>query len=114
MEVGWRRFVSEWRFHTNGTILPRFGFADAQNSCAYNIHHHPFYWSLDFDIETSFNNMVEEFNDPILVGNAHWHKRAFEIRMFKDASRRRKWRIRNTNTGSAYEIIPGPNDGVAD
>jgi len=114
MEAGWYRYISEWRFNTNGTILPRFGFAAVQNSCVCNIHHHHVYWRLDFDIETSYDNLVEEFNDPILVGNSHWHKKTFEIRRFKDASRKRKWRISNTNTGSNYEIIPGNNDGVAD
>jgi Cu2+-containing amine oxidase len=85
-----------------------------QNSCVCNLHHHHVYWRFDFDIETPSNNLVQEFNDPILVGNSNWHNKVFEIRRLKDSTRKRKWKIRNTVTGSAYEIIPGPNDGNAD
>lgn len=114
MEAGWYRYISEWRLHANGTIHPRFGFGTVQNTCVCNIHHHHVYWRFDFDIETPGNNLVEEFNDPILVGNSHWHKKTFEIRRLKDSTRKRKWKVSNSSTGSAYEIIPGPNDGVAD
>ena len=114
MQAAWYRYISEWRLHTNGTIKPRFGFAAVQNSCVCNKHHHHVYWRLDLDIGTPGNNLVEEFNDPILVGNSKWHKKAYEIRRLKDASRKRKWRVRNTATGQGYEIIPGENDGDAD
>ncbi len=114
MEAGWYRYISEWRLNSNGTILPRFGFGAVQNSCVCNIHHHHVYWRFDFDIETPGNNLVQEFNDPILIGNSHWHNKTFEIRRLKDASRKRKWKISNTSTGSAYEIIPGTTDGNAD
>jgi len=99
MEAGWYRYVSEWRFHSNGTILPRFGFGAVQNSCVCNLHHHHVYWRFDFDIETPGNNLVQEYNDPILVGNSHWHKKTFEIRRPKDPSRKRKWKVSNSSTG---------------
>ena len=31
----------------------------------------------------------------------------------RDPARKRKWRVENTVTGEGYEIIPGPDDGVA-
>ncbi|ESU20474.1 hypothetical protein FEDK69T_29970 [Flavobacterium enshiense DK69] len=114
MEAGWYRYVSEWRLHADGTIRPRFGFGAVQNSCVCNKHHHHVYWRFDFDIETPGNNLVQEFNDPILVGNSKWHNKSFEIRRPKDSSRKRKWKISNTRSGSAYEIIPGDKDGKAD
>ena len=114
MQAGWYRYISEWRLHTNGTIKPRFGFAAVQNSCVCNKHHHHVYWRLDLDIGTPGNNLVEEFNDPALIGNSKWHKKSYEIRRLKDASRKRKWRVKNTVTGEGYEIIPGENDGDAD
>jgi hypothetical protein len=114
MEAGWYRYVSEWRFHTDGTISPRFGFGAIQNHCVCNLHHHHVYWRFDFDIETPGNNLVQEFNDPILIGNSNWHNKSFEIRRPKDPGRKRKWKISNTRSGSAYEIIPGDNDGTAD
>lgn len=114
MEASWYRYISEWRLHSNGTVLPRFGFGAVQNNCVCNIHHHHVYWRFDFDIETPGNNLVQEFNDPILVGNSHWHDKTFEIRRLKDSSRKRKWKVSNSSTGSAYEIIPGVKDGNAD
>lgn len=115
MEAGWYRYISEWRLHGDGTIKPRFGFTAVNTSaCVCIKHHHHVYWRLDFDIGTSGNNLVEEFNDPILIPPSNWHKKIYEIRRQKDPSRKRKWRITNTQTHQGYEIIPGDNDGVAD
>ena len=112
MEAGWYRYVSEWRLHADGTIRPRFGFAGVRNSCICNVHHHHAYWRLDFDIRTAGNNRVREFNDPPL-GSSSWHTKRFEIQRPRDPGRRRRWRVENTVSGEAYDIIPGPTDGVA-
>lgn len=114
MAAGWYRYISIWRFHRDGTIRPRFAFAATDNPCTCRKHHHHVYWRFDFDIETAGNNLVEEFNDPILVGSSNWHKKVYEIRRPRDASRKRKWKVSNTVTGCGYELIPGPNDGTAD
>ena len=115
MEAGWYRYVSEWRLHADGTIRPRFGFTAVENSCVCNIHHHHVYWRFDFDIRTAGNNVVKEFNDPCLPGlcPAHWHEKAFEIKRPRNPAHKRKWRVENSVTKEAYEIIPGPHDGVA-
>jgi hypothetical protein len=113
MEAGWYRYVSEWRLHTDGTIRPRFGFSAVQNSCVCNVHNHHVYWRLDFDIRTAGNNLVREFNSPPLFGTSNWHDKNFEIRRPRDPGRHRKWRVENKTTHEAYDIIPGPNDGVA-
>jgi len=113
MEAGWYRYISEWRLHANGTIRPRFGFSAVQNSCVCNVHHHHPYWRFDFDIRTAGHNRVREYNNPPLIGNSKWHTKMFEIRRPRDPARKRKWRVENTVTGEGYEIIPGPEDGVA-
>jgi hypothetical protein len=113
MEAGWYRYVSEWRLHANGTIRPRFAFAAVEHPCVCNIHHHHVYWRLDFDIRTSGNNRVREFNDPPLSGSSKWHEKRFEIRRPRDFARKRKWRVEHTRTGEAYEIVPNTQDGVA-
>ena len=113
MEAGWYRYLSSWRLHSDGSIKPRFGFAAVDNSCVCNRHHHHVYWRLDFDLRTAGNNAIREFNDPPLVGNSKWHDKLFEIRRPRDPGRKRKWRVLNTTTGEAYDVIPGPNDGVA-
>jgi len=113
MEAGWYRYISEWRLHANGTIRPRFGFSAVQDSCVCNVHRHHPYWRFDFDIRTAGNNRVREYNNPPLVGRTHWHTKTFEIRRPRDPARKRKWRVENTITGEGYDIIPGPDDGVA-
>jgi hypothetical protein len=114
MEAGWYRYISQWRLHTNGTIRPRFGFSAVDtSSCVCNRHHHHVYWRFDFDIRTPGNNIVREFNDPPIIGNSNWHTKQFEIKRPRDPAHKRKWRVENSQTGEAYDIIPGPNDGVA-
>src|SRR5262249_35420296 len=113
MQAGGDRYVSQWRLHTNGTIRPRFGFSAVQNSCVCNVHHHHVYWRLDFHLPPPGNNLVREFNNPPLFGTSNWHDKNFEIRRSRDPGRQRKWRVENKSTRDAYDIIPGPNDGVA-
>jgi len=48
-----------------------------------------------------------------LVGASNWHTKSFEIRRPRDPARNRKWRVENTVTGEAYDIVPGASDGVA-
>ena len=114
MQAGWYRYVSEWRLHANGTIRPRFGFTAVNTStCVCNVHHHHAYWRFDFDILTASNNQVKEFNDPPLIGSSNWHNKNYEIKRFRDPSRKRKWKVENIITGKGYEIIPGSHDGIA-
>ena len=113
MQAGWYRYISEWRLHADGTIRPRFGFTAVQNSCVCDIHHHHAYWRFDFDIRSAGNNRVSEFNNPPLISSSNWHIKNYEIRRLRDPTRNRKWLVENVSTREAYEIIPGPNDGVA-
>ena len=115
MQAGWYRYVSQWRLHANGTIRPRFGFSAVQSSCVCNTHHHHVYWRLDFDIRTPGNNIIREFNNPCLPGicPSNWHDKQFEIARPRDPARQRKWRVQNSSTGEAYDIIPGHEDGEA-
>jgi hypothetical protein len=116
MEAGWYRYVSEWRFHVNGTIKPRFGFAAVNNSCVCNTHNHHVYWRLNFDVGNSKRNTVEEYNNPPLSGGiSNWHTIKYETKRLKDLSSNRRWRIGKLGQlKKGYLIIPGPNDGIAD
>jgi hypothetical protein len=114
MEAGWYRYIQEWRFHVDGTLRPRFKFTAVSNSCVCNVHNHHVYWRLDFDLNTPGNNLVQEYNNPPIIPNTNWHKKVYEIKRYRDYGRQRKWRVSNTHTGEAYDIVPGPTDGVAD
>ncbi len=112
MEAGWYRYVSQWRFHVDGTLRPRFGFSAVSNSCVCTTHHHHAYWRFDFDIGTAGDNLVQEFNKPPL-GSSNWHDKTFEIKRPRDPARNRRWRVKNAVTGDAYDIVPGHDDGVS-
>lgn len=114
LQAGWYRYISEWRLHSNGTIRPRFGFAAIDNPCTCHEHVHHAYWRFDFDIRTFWNNVVEEFNDPPLIGSSNWHTKAYEIRRLRDSARKRRWRVKNASTGEGYELRPGAGDGTSD
>jgi Copper amine oxidase, enzyme domain len=114
MEAGWYRYISEWRLHEDGTIRPRFGFSAVRDSCVCDVHHHHVYWRLDFDIGTAENNAVREFNSPPIFPPENWHTPHFEVRRLRNPQRSRRWQVRNTQSGDAYNLIPGPEDGVAD
>ncbi len=115
LEAGWYRYVSKWRLYADGTIKPRFGFSAVQSSCVCNVHRHHVYWRLDFDIRTPGKNRVREFNDPPLPTHApkKWYDHRFEVMRSRAPVRERRWRVENTATKEAYDIVPGPEDGVA-
>lgn len=111
VKAGWYRYVSEWRFDADGTIRPRWGFAGTDNPCTCHLHHHHAYWRFDFDIRTASNNVVEEFNDPPIVGSSNWHTKTYEIRRPRDPAHKRHWRVSNASTGEGYLLVPGAHDG---
>jgi hypothetical protein len=113
MQAGWYRYVSEWGLGLDGVIKPRFGFAAVESECVCNVHHHHAYWRFDFAIRTSAHNRLKEFNDPPLPGSDAWQTLKFETRRPRSPAHSRRWRIGNTQTEEAYDIHPGPNDGVA-
>jgi hypothetical protein len=114
MEAGWYRYISEWRLHADGTIRPRFGFSAVTDPCVCNRHHHHVYWRLDFDIGTAENNEAREFNSPPIFSSSNWHTFQFEAKRRRNPERSRRWQVRNTQTGDAYTLFPGADDGVAD
>ena len=114
LTAGWYRYISEWRLRSDGRIRPIFGFGATDNPCTCSTHVHHAYWRLDFDIRTAWNNMVQEYNDPPLIGSSNWHTKSYETRRPRDPSRNRRWRVSNVSTGEGYDLIPGVGDGTAD
>lgn len=114
LRSGWYRWVSEWRLHAGGTIRPRFGSAAGHNACTCHPHVHHAYWRLDFDILGPDSNVVQEHNDPPILGTGNWHTVRYEVGRQRDPGHGRYWRVRNTRASQGYSIVPGPTDGVAD
>ena len=94
--VGAYFYIPTWRFMDNGTIEPwmgatgalqRFGTSDNEgwrlsDNRVGIAHLHNFFWKLDFDInKTHLNDVVEEFNFPLVNG-----KRQRKITQFNPRS----------------------------
>lgn len=110
LSAGWYRYISEWRFHADGTIQPRFGMGAVSNSCTCNGHVHHVYWRFDFDIDTPAPNRILE---------THGHDfNAFSIPFELKAYRNIKlahetWIVDNSKTGDGYKIVSPSSDGTA-
>jgi hypothetical protein len=115
MLAGWYRYTSEWRFHVDGTLKPRWGFGGVLQgkNCICRVHHHHVYWRLDFDIVSAGNNIVREFNKPPIFPGQNYHDKIYEIKRPKDSSRSRHWEV-SGRTGETYGLFPGSNDGASD
>ena len=110
MEAGWYRYVSEWRFRLDGTILPQFGFDGVQNSCTCRRHHHHAYWRFDFDLGGNLNDLIQELND--VSGTTQVDDLTVETHRLRNTASNRRWRIKNSGGNETYTLLPGSNDGA--
>lgn len=123
LQAGWYRYQLEWTFVSDGTFRPAIKWTAVPAGCLNFAHIHFVYWRIDYDIESSSPNTIEEWNDvPLVPGyfNTGWDPLFVEMTRMKDTNAGRWWRIRNNNTNRAY-IIQSPEsfgdlvniDGVA-
>ena len=111
MSAGWYRYISEWGFHKDGTISPRFGMGATINGCTCNGHVHRAYWRFDFDINGSSPNRILEatgLSKPIPINNDITN----EMKRYRD-KKSIYWTVENSNTRDSYMIRPSVNDGTA-
>lgn len=109
LQAGWYRYIMEWRFAPDGTIRPRFGFGATNDSCVCFDHNHHAYWRLDFDIVQPNNKVFQvergrKFLQPITT----------ERFQNKNVQTNRSLLIQSSTGDEAYNLIPGPRDGVVD
>ncbi|MGB7068051.1 MAG: hypothetical protein WBD22_01020 [Pyrinomonadaceae bacterium] len=109
MNAGWYRYLMEWRFASDGTIRPRYGFGATKNSCVCLSHHHHAYWRFDFDVVQPNNKVFQvergrKFMRPVLT----------ESKILRNYSTNRGFVIQNANGDEAYQLTPGRTDGTAD
>jgi primary-amine oxidase len=130
-------YISRWHFRDDGCLMPEIGLTgplqhtgtgDAspvgslvgKDRVFAPSHVHNIYWCLDFDIDGSDNNVVEEFNyrqdSPGSPSGKHsWTRLTKETARTASADSFRSWRVVNPNSKNAlglprsYELIPGGN-----
>ncbi len=107
LSAGWYRYVTEWTFHADGTIKPRFKFGGTQNGCTCKLHHHHAYWRFDFDVQTISNNTVQERTKNIFGWWSTSKTFTTEGKSFRSVEK--CWRVEHPD-GICYDIVPGHHD----
>lgn len=106
--AGWYRYIPVWEFFPDGTIQPQFVATSVDHSCVAYTHEHHSYFRLDFDVNGSAGNFVDE----VLSGNTL--QRVTSERSFIDTSpARSKWRIGNASSPFVVEVSRNAGDGAA-
>ena len=108
MNAGWYRYIMEWRFGTDGTIRPRYGFGSVSSSCVCSPRNHHVYWRLDFDVVQPQNKVYQ-----IERGRKFMRPITNELASFRSYQLNRGYLIQNADGNEAYQVIPGMNDGEA-
>ena len=112
MEAGWYRYVSEWRLHANGTIRPRFGFSAVSSSCVCNVASSPCVLAARFR-----HPHCRQQSRPRVQRSSAWLVQVAHEELRNPAASRSRASAemarRESSTGQGYEIVPGPDDGVA-
>lgn len=106
MSAGWYRYSMEWRFATDGTIRPRYGFGSIADPCVCIQRTHHAYWRFDFDVVNSANKVY-------LLDRGRKYRKLIETEtsFFKNPQTSRRLLIQNATGDEAYQLIPGNNDG---
>ena len=106
--AGWYRYIPVWEFFADGTIQARFDATSVDATCVANTHEHHAYWRLDFDVNGSAGNFVDE----LLPGGGT--QRVTTERNFIDTSpARSRWRIGSVGSPFAVEVARNAGDGAA-
>lgn len=62
-QAGWYRYISTWEFYPDGTMRPGMDITSVNNSCVGFTHTHHAYFRLDFDVDGSANDFVDEVTE---------------------------------------------------
>jgi hypothetical protein len=106
--AGWYRYIPVWEFFPDGTIQPQFVATSIDHTCVAYTHEHHSYFRLDFDVNGSAGNFVDE----VVAGDTL--QRVTAERSFIDTGlARSKWRIGNAGSPFVVEVSRNPGDGAA-
>ena len=108
IQAGWYRYIVSWTFFLDGTFQPGIRFTAVANVCTPLPHYHDVYWRLDFDLDGSENDSIEELN------NGVWTTFKTETQRLHSPATGREWRVRDKFTGNAYVLVPPDDADTAD
>jgi hypothetical protein len=103
-QAGWYRYISTWEFFPDGTLRPGMDITSVNNSCVGFTHTHHAYFRLDFDIDGSAGDFVDEVTE----GAAS--KRVTAEKSYVDSGAARSfWRL--GSAGSQTRVFVSRSDG---
>lgn len=105
--AGWYRYITAWYFTQNGIIKPRFLYGYTESGCVCYGRLHNAYWRLDFDLNGTDNQVVEETDS---TTHPNWRMIRREAKLYR-RNPRGAWRVRNTMSGEVAEIRANAQDG---
>ena len=108
LEAGWYRYVSEWRFEADGTLLARWGFDAVENQCTCARHTHHAYFRFDVRLGPRGHNRIEERE-----AGGRWRLVEEEAVRPRDMEAGRRWRVRDRESGRSVTIFPGLREDPA-
>jgi hypothetical protein len=106
--AGWYRYIPVWEFFPDGTLQARFDATSINNTCVAISHVHHAYWRLDFDVNGSAGNFVDE-----VLSNDQLQRVTTERNFIDTSPARSKWRIGNAGSPFAVEVARNAGDGAA-
>jgi hypothetical protein len=106
--AGWYRYIPVWEFFPDGTLQARFDATSINATCVAYAHEHHAYWRLDFDVNGSAGNFVDE----VLPGGGT-NRVALERNFIDTSPARSKWRIGSNGSPYAVEVARNARDGAA-
>lgn len=109
MQAGWYRYMSEWRFDTDGTIRPRYGYGASTSSCVCDVHIHHAYWRFDFDVVNPNNKVFQ-----VERGRKFLQPVTNEMTRVKNIGTNRSLLVQNSTGDEAYMVVPNITDGIVD
>jgi hypothetical protein len=114
LQSGPYRYTQRWTFGPDGSIEARIAFTSIVDPCNVKPHNHHAYWRLEFDLGDDARDYAEETARQNSDAAPRW------IRIPVEASRRNDpvtggaWRVQSVSAQHGYEIVSGPDNGLAD
>lgn len=103
----WYLYASRFRLFADGSFTPEFGFGNRDGTGNGTTHWHHNYWRLDFDIEGSANDVIEEDG---AVQSLEFATLRCNATTTPSCATERRWAVRDTVTGRGYTLMPGSGD----
>lgn len=103
----WYLYASRFRFFPDGSFSPEFGFGNRDGTGNGTTHWHHNYWRLDFDIDDSANDVIEESG---VVQATEFATLRCNGSTAVPCATERTWRVRDVASGRGYQLTPSSSD----